>query len=157
MFTYRIAICDSKSTYLRFILKSWCKTAIEVCVPQIKLLCRLSNHSSNLVQFGVWVAPKLPKWWVVLHLRKNLKIPGLHVSVDAVWRKLGIWRIWWWHIVGLHYKVCIWIWRVIIDLIQIRRYQIHDKSHLYGLRFYSFIEIGIISNVMRHISKSFGI
>ena len=44
---YRIAICESKISYLRFILKSWCKSAIEVLVPQIKLLCRMTDAPAD--------------------------------------------------------------------------------------------------------------
>ena len=53
IFSYRIAICDSKSRQLRFILISWCKSAIYVKVPQIKLRLKkkaTAIHLDKLVQ-----------------------------------------------------------------------------------------------------------
>ena len=53
IFSYRIAICDSKRRPLRFILISWCKSAIYVKVPQIKLRLKkkaTAIHLDKLVQ-----------------------------------------------------------------------------------------------------------
>ena len=49
IFSYRIAICDSKSSSLGFILKIWCNTAIEIFVPKIQLLCRIIDSPENCI------------------------------------------------------------------------------------------------------------
>ena len=82
-FSYRIAICDSKSSWLRFILKRWSKSAIMVFVPpnQVNMLNHRCTWKLHLNLEGV--APQLRKWGAVLHLRKNLKISGLCISSES--------------------------------------------------------------------------
>ena len=51
---------------LRLILKIWCKTAIEVFVPQFKWI-----YVESLIKLKI--APQLPKWGTVLHLGEKIE------------------------------------------------------------------------------------
>ena len=64
---------------MRFILKSWCKTVIEVFVPHIKLLCQMIDTPENCTST---LRSGTSKWRAVLHLWKNAKIPGLVTLVS---------------------------------------------------------------------------